>query len=247
MANITKLSETPGGYHDWEGARPKLLRRIPFSCQYPQYVTLFVYFSHKLVCVPPASWINTMHRHGVKILGTLMFEGDGSDIEHVLDDEGGEFVIAKKLASMARAYGFDGWLLNFESAFPKETSNAMWRLTAFVRSLKRHLGPSGVVVWYDALTRRNEVEYQNALNEENVATALAADIFFTNYRWSDKELRQTLEFAQNWSIRPTEIYFGIDVWAQNRTLWGPQRITYPRLGGGGTLTGVVSCPRLPVY
>lgn len=28
---------------------------------------VFVYFSHSLVTLPPPSWVNTAHKHGVKV------------------------------------------------------------------------------------------------------------------------------------------------------------------------------------
>jgi mannosyl-glycoprotein endo-beta-N-acetylglucosaminidase len=31
-------------------------------------IDVFVYFSHSLVTLPPPCWINTAHRHGVKVL-----------------------------------------------------------------------------------------------------------------------------------------------------------------------------------
>jgi hypothetical protein len=51
---------------------------------------LFVYFSHRLVTIPPRCWISAAHRHGTPILGTLIVEqrsaadallgvGDGDD------------------------------------------------------------------------------------------------------------------------------------------------------------------------
>lgn len=32
------------------------------------FIDVFVYFSHSLVTLPPPCWINTAHRHGVKVL-----------------------------------------------------------------------------------------------------------------------------------------------------------------------------------
>ena len=32
-------------------------------------IDLFIYFSHDLITIPPISWIETAHRHGVKVLG----------------------------------------------------------------------------------------------------------------------------------------------------------------------------------
>ena len=34
------------------------------------------------------------------------------------------------------------------------------------------------------------------------------------------------------------IYFGVDVWAQNKSSFTHPRVTYPEYGGGGTNTGV---------
>jgi mannosyl-glycoprotein endo-beta-N-acetylglucosaminidase len=38
-------------------------------------IDVFVYFSHSLVTIPPPSWINTAHRHGVKVLCLFMISG----------------------------------------------------------------------------------------------------------------------------------------------------------------------------
>ena len=218
------------------------MKEKPYSCRYFQFVEVFVYFSHKIVCIPPASWINTCHRNGVKVLGTFIMEGDGKakSIERMLDQVGGEYVVARRLADMARAYGFDGWLLNIEAEFPYAVQHPISNLTAFVRSLKRYLGHNGTVIWYDAITKDNEVDYQNALTWKNVEFALAADVLFTNYKWTRKELHKTMAVAEQHGIKPAEIYFGIDCWPQNNNMEGPPRITYPPKGGGGTLTGLVS-------
>lgn len=45
--------------------------------------------------------------------------------------------------------------------------------------------------------------------------------------------------AEQHGIKSTEVYFGVDVWAQNTDMPGPPRVTYPPDGGGGTLTGSV--------
>ncbi|CAN0019023.1 unnamed protein product, partial [Choristocarpus tenellus] len=37
-------------------------------------VDIFVYFSHSLVTIPPAGWIDTAHRHGTRVLGTFITE-----------------------------------------------------------------------------------------------------------------------------------------------------------------------------
>lgn len=136
-----------GGYQDYESIRPCLLEEMMYACNYPQYVDTFVYFSHKLVCVPPPTWINTMHRNGVKVLGTFIVEPGKAHVERMLDYVDGEYVVAKHLAAMANVFGFDGWLLNIESEFPKSIQNVTEKICALIRSLKRLLGPAGNVVW----------------------------------------------------------------------------------------------------
>lgn len=35
-------------------------------------IDVFVYFSHSLVTLPPPGWINTAHRHGVKVFYLIL-------------------------------------------------------------------------------------------------------------------------------------------------------------------------------
>lgn len=136
-----------GGYHDYESVRPCLRENEIYACNYPQYIDTFVYFSHKLVCVPPPTWINTMHRNGVKVLGTFIVEPGKAHVERVLTQVSDEFIVAKQLADMADIFGFDGWLLNIELVFPETTKYPAERMCAMIRSLKRLLGPERNVVW----------------------------------------------------------------------------------------------------
>jgi mannosyl-glycoprotein endo-beta-N-acetylglucosaminidase len=65
-------------------------------------------------------------------------------------------------------YGFDGWLLNFESQFPLGTD--MTAVSEFIRYLTEicHARiPGSEVVFYDSLTVKNKIHWQNCLNSEN--------------------------------------------------------------------------------
>lgn len=210
-----------------------------YSGGYFQFVETFVYFSHKLVCVPPPTWTNSMHRNGVQVLGTFLLEPGKKHIENMLEKVDGEYIVAKKLAMMSQVFGFDGWLLNIEKEFPNSIPNVTPQLLHFVDTLKRLLGQEGKVVWYDALTTDNVVEYQNGLTPKNSAFAVAADAMFTNYKWIENDLKDAKLVAQWNNINTANVYFGIDVWAQNTNMPGPPRVTYPPNGGGGTLTGMV--------
>lgn len=229
-----------GGYHDYESVQPAEVDTEDYSCEYLQYIDTFVYFSHKLVCVPPPTWTNLLHRNGVKVLGTFVVEPHSPDVERILRGCDGNFAVAKQLACMAEVFGFDGWLLNIEKEFPKHANDCIEKLTHFIKNLKQHLGKDKQVVWYDALTIDNEVDYQNGLTPKNLPFLLPADALFTNYEWMPTNVFEARRIANENDISTENIFFGIDVWAQNTHFSGPPRVTYPPEGGGGTNTGVVS-------
>ena len=239
-ANLILCHDYHGGYHDYESVRPELLQEEPYSCHYLQYADTFIYFSHKLVCCPPPTWINLLHRNGVKVLGTFIVEPQSQDIERMLEYVNGEYIVAKQLAAMADTLGFDGWLLNIENEFPGHVHDPTSKLCGFIEDLKRHLGPDKLVIWYDALNTDNEVEYQNGLSPKNAIFARATKLLLTNYKWTTRDLRNSKAVAKASNVDCSAVSFGIDVWAQNTNMPGPARVTYPVKGGGGTNTGLVS-------
>ena len=50
------------------------------------------------------------------------------------------------LAAIASVYGFDGWLINIEKAFPKDSWD-MFSLLGFLTQLKADLGDGKQVIW----------------------------------------------------------------------------------------------------
>ena len=239
-AELALCHDYHGGYHDYESVRPEVLQKEPYSCRYLQYVDTFIYFSHKLVCCPPPTWINLLHRNGVKVLGTFIVEPQTEDTERMLECVNGEYTAARQLAAMANTLGFDGWLLNIEKEFSGHVQDLTLKLCGFIEDLKRHLNRDKLVIWYDALNTDNEVEYQNGLSTKNAVFARSANMLLTNYKWTMRDLQKSRAVAETNSISSSAVSFGIDVWAQNTNMPGPSRITYPAKGGGGTNTGLVS-------
>ncbi|KAH8145376.1 uncharacterized protein LAJ45_10659 [Morchella importuna] len=208
-----------GGYHPSESSQG----RCPFSdtvytTEYLQYVSTFVYFSHKRVTIPPVSWINLMHRNGIKVLGTFLLENDDGkeEITRVLEKGSeGEFLFATQLARVAETYGFDGWLMNFESSFPT-TKFSPLQVQNFLRELKsatHALVPQSEIIWYDALTILNEVHWQNGLTLLNAPFFAASDSLFTNYGWREPDLYHTAAMARA-MFRISDIYAGIDCYGR---------------------------------
>lgn len=82
------------------------------------------------------------------------------------------------------------------------------------------------------------MSYQNGLTYKNLAFAEAAGAILTNYKWDLRAAGVSEQLALQHHIPKDNIYFGVDLWAQNSHNGGPHRITYPAKGGGGTNTGV---------
>jgi endo-beta-N-acetylglucosaminidase D len=81
-------------------------------------VDALVYFSHRLVTIPPPGWVNAGHTHGAQVLGTLITEwgaGAAACAQMFASQESAERVAAQ-LARVAERLGFDGWVINIENA-----------------------------------------------------------------------------------------------------------------------------------
>lgn len=146
-SNVMLIHDYAGGYNDYESCQGTTVQREDYSCRYLQHVETFVYFSHRMVTIPPATWTNTCHRQGVKVLGTFILEPGSLQAERLLEDVNGSFWVAEKLAQIAKCYGFDGWIINVETAF-SVLRFSRDRLERFLRQLRRELGNESKVVWY---------------------------------------------------------------------------------------------------
>lgn len=150
-AKVVMCHDYAGNYHAYESVQGVGTNEEMYACEYLQYVDAVIYFSHKLVCVPPPTWINTLHRNGAKALGTILVEPQTEGLERLLQhfdgtDERYYFPLATKLANIANHYGFDGWLVNIEKPFAKEDWNSCV-LETFLRQLRDDIGHEMQLIW----------------------------------------------------------------------------------------------------
>ncbi|KAF7816514.1 cytosolic endo-beta-N-acetylglucosaminidase 1 [Senna tora] len=177
-------------------------------------IDVFVYFSHNLVTLPPPGWTNTGHRHGVKVLGTFITEWDeGRAVcNTMLSTKESSQMYAERLAELAAALGFDGWLLNMEVDLdPGQISN----LKEFVNhlTLTMHSSvPGSLVIWYDSVTTNGELQWQNKLDEYNKPFFDICDGIFVNYTWEEDYPKLSAHVAGD---RKFDVYMGIDVFGRN--------------------------------
>lgn len=176
---------------------------------------VFVYFSHNLVTLPPPCWTNTAHKHGVKVLGTFIAEWDEGKVvcRKLLSTKESAQKYAERLAELALALGFDGWLLNIE--VDKLDAGQILNLKEFVSHLTRvmHSSVAGsLVIWYDSVTINGDLRWQDQLNAKNKPFFDICDGIFVNYTWKKDYPRISAEVAGD---RRFDVYMGIDVFGRN--------------------------------
>lgn len=179
------------------------------------HVDLFVYFSHSFLTIPPPSWIDAGHLHGVPVLGTLITEeGGGTEIcKKLFNGENRYFVseFIRKLVDIAKHYKFDGWLINIENAVEVEhilhLQNFLHWLTVKMQEVSRR----PYVIWYDSVTAEGQLIWQNELNFNNKLFFDACDGIYLNYNWDAEKLAKSAQLAGK---RAADVYVGVDVFGR---------------------------------
>nr|CAB3465559.1 unnamed protein product [Digitaria exilis] len=211
-----------GGYRD-DAAPQGGTNPDAYALWHWHLVDIFVYFSHYLVTLPPPCWTNAAHLHGVKVLGTFITEwDDGAEVcKEMLATEASAQMYAERLTELAAALGFDGWLINIEVNLDVQFIN---NLKEFVNHLTKTMHtavPGSLVIWYDAITVKGELDWQDKLNEYNKPFFDLCDGLFANYTWKENYPQDSAAVAGN---RKYDVYMGIDIFGRN-TFGGGQWTT----------------------
>ncbi|XP_076852493.1 cytosolic endo-beta-N-acetylglucosaminidase [Brachyhypopomus gauderio] len=193
----------------------------PYVFYHWDYIDIFNYFSHNMVTIPPATWTNAAHKHGVHSLGTFITEWtDGEKVcEQFLATEETYRTAADKLVQIAHCYGFDGWLINIEN---KLSAVAVKNVELFLRYLTAQMHervPGSLVIWYDSVLDDGLLKWQNELNDRNRVFFDACDGIFTNYNWTESSLQAMVSHTAA-QRRLADIYVGVDVFARGEVVGG---------------------------
>ncbi|KAJ7057146.1 glycoside hydrolase family 85 protein [Mycena amicta] len=225
--------------HDYKGGYTESPLALGYTFNFWSVVDIFIYFSHHRVTVPPPGWITAAHRQGVKMLGTLIFEGSGENdclrllVGRLPQSKSGparqptdfrslplSSHYARLLADLAHERGFDGYLLNFEcplrGGIEQTRSVAAW-ITLLVAELKSKIGPHAEVIWYDSVVVTGQLAWQDRLNGFNLPFFLSSTGFFTNYTWPPSHISKMKEYlaaVATTNLSPHDIYVGIDVFGR---------------------------------
>ncbi|KAI9279206.1 glycosyl hydrolase family 85-domain-containing protein [Umbelopsis sp. AD052] len=228
-----------GGYREDEMVQGNDYETI-WSCQTWHLVDIFVYFSHHRITIPPVNFTNACHRNNVLSLGTFIVEWQegiselekflfGPSIDVNFDKEKPSDIpsddmwnphYADKLVEIAEQYKFDGWLINIESPFAASSLPAEYKAQQMVNLLKylteklHQRVPHSKIIWYDSMTKKGDIKWQNTLNDMNSEFFNATDGIFTNYFWKADTPVSAFEKATAMGRKSNEVYMGSDVWGR---------------------------------
>uniref|UniRef100_J3M649 mannosyl-glycoprotein endo-beta-N-acetylglucosaminidase n=2 Tax=Oryza brachyantha TaxID=4533 RepID=J3M649_ORYBR len=119
---------------------------------------------------------------------------------------------AERLTELAAYLGFDGWLINIEV---KLDIRFIDNLKEFINHLTKTMHaavPGSLVIWYDAITVKGDLRWQNKLNQYNKPFFDLCDGLFSNYTWMKKYPQESAAVAGE---RKYDVYMGIDVYGRN--------------------------------
>ncbi|CEG41147.1 cytosolic endo-beta-n-acetylglucosaminidase-like [Plasmopara halstedii] len=182
-------------------------------------VDVFVYFGHALVCPPPCGWIAAGHRHGTRVLGTFLTEGeDGTErCKELFQNAQTAEAFAFKLAAIAWHGGFEGWLINIENDVP---SDLIAHLKTFLHTLHNKLqlqNPLAQIVWYGSLSSLGKRSSYVRLDKCSTDFFQHVDGFYADYGWRSEDAKFSAAFDLD---RRYDVYMGIDVFGRHNMLGG---------------------------
>nr|CAD1828842.1 unnamed protein product [Ananas comosus var. bracteatus] len=169
---------------------------------------------HYLVTLPPPCWTNAAHTHGVKVLGTFLAEWDAGKVvcETLLATKSAARMYAERLAELASALGFDGWLINLEVNLDSQLIDNLKEFLHHLTETMHSYVPGSLVIWYDAVTKDGQLDWQDQLNGKNKPFFDLCDGIFVNYTWNEKYPEYSAAVAGE---RKFDVYMGIDVFGRN--------------------------------
>lgn len=130
----------------------------------------------------------------------------------MLATEASAQMYAERLTELAAYLGFDGWLINIEVKLDIQFID---NLKEFINHLTKTMHaavPGSLVIWYDAITIKGALDWQNKLNEYNKPFFDLCDGLFSNYTWKAKYPQESAVVAGE---RKYDVYMGIDVYGRN--------------------------------
>ncbi|EAL73713.1 hypothetical protein DDB_G0268520 [Dictyostelium discoideum AX4] len=224
MMNGYQIDKYCQGIYEGINDRKTLWSSEFYNFYHWNLIDTFIYFSHHRISIPPVGWINSAHKNGVKVLGTIILEWDQSlsDCYLLVDgiqEDVNHFI--NKLIEISNHFKFDGWFLNLETSlldhpsyvekyisFLKNFTNSIHKNSIIIGGGSSDSGSVGgdihedndekpLIIWYDSVTSNGELNWQNELNEKNYRFFENCDGIFLNYCWNKDNLKNSFNIISN--------------------------------------------------
>lgn len=209
--------------HDMQGGylNDRFVNGTKTSNEYTFYnwsiIDTFVYFSHHFITIPPIGWTNAAHKHGVKVLGTIITEWDDGNAlwSQIFSNLEKRDCLVNNLVNICKYYKFDGFLFNVENELALENIENMIETVSLLRTKLKTAITHSEVIWYDSVSMdTGKLIWQNQLNNHNKLAFQACDGIFLNYNWKEEDL---IKSVANAGSRIVDVYVGVDVFGRNCT------------------------------
>ncbi|GBE79054.1 glycoside hydrolase family 85 protein [Sparassis crispa] len=209
--------------HDYKGGYTESPSSLSYTFNLWSYCNTFIYFSHHRVTIPPSGWTTAAHRHGVKMLGTLIFEDSG-------EEDCLRLLIASRSLRTMRIFSHI-WHISEGLTDIYSTSNAHyadnksrrghWQLGLLCCGMDFNGKLVHILKWYDSVIYNGQLRWQDRLNNYNLPFFIPSSAFFTNYTWPPDYPSRTAQYflsldtalvTQSKFLR--DIFVGVDVWGR---------------------------------
>lgn len=196
-----------------------------YAFGYWQYIDTYIYWAgteEGIFAIPSPDIVDAAHKNGVPVVATVGFpwgSGSSENVNEVVKfcqkAEDGTFPVADKMVQVAKYYGFDGYFLNQETyGCDSQTAKNMADMMKYVH--RKY--PDFIFSWYDSMSNRGNVSYQNAVNSYNDSFmkpdsdgVYAVNDFFMNYGWYGGEVDETVSTMKSLNRNQFDAFAGIDV------------------------------------
>ncbi|MDP4097327.1 endo-beta-N-acetylglucosaminidase [Paenibacillus sp. P96] len=173
------------------------------------------YFEFGILNIPNPAYTNAAHKNGVLSIANIFFSdndrGPQTYKQMLVQDENGEFPVARKLVEMAEYYGYDGYFFNQEEV-AKGVAPA--DIPTYKRFMKYMRDQGMYVQWYDStVDGTGKIAYQNEFNSANspfvkdAQLGQVSDSIFLNYWWNHDMLTKSRSHAESLGLDPLETVF----------------------------------------
>jgi mannosyl-glycoprotein endo-beta-N-acetylglucosaminidase len=133
-------------------------------------VDIFCYFSHNFITIPTLQYLNAAHLNGVKVIGTIIVEGEEGrkSLHDMLVDREYAERVANSLVEIAKRLNFEGWLLNIEVPVKMTKLDVLKHFVHYLTKKTREEIAGGRIIWYDSVSAINgALLWQNEMNVNN--------------------------------------------------------------------------------